>query len=101
MIDCIPQGILPYQTWRRTAVVEVVVWFWKLTPPGPFHPVTAPKNMLQRRCFFYKRRSYRVGSTEAEFSIPMDGDECGVFKVATTSKLVEILMMYIQSIIDR
>ena len=44
MIDCIPQGILPYQTWQRTVVVEVVVWlFWKLTPPGPFHPVTASK----------------------------------------------------------
>ena len=51
-------------------------------------------------CSFYKRRSYCVGLTKAEFSIPMDGDECGVFKIATTSKLVEILM-YIQSIIDR
>jgi hypothetical protein len=44
MIDCIPQGILPYQTWQRIVVVEVVVWLlWKMTPPGLFHPVTASK----------------------------------------------------------
>ena len=100
MIDCIPQGILPYQTWQRTVVVEVVVWF-KKNWRHPDHSILLRLPNTCRNDGVPSTRADRIVSVWRRRNFPsMDGDEWCVFKIVTTNKVVEILMyiLYIQSI---